>query len=135
MSNGSFLQGWEEGISQTTKKSLDRRQVFVFNFPLDITFKSTSPFGCELILKLFLFFIFCFHEETVSISLSFHIHSYISKYEIYGTLPHAPFKNIQTEVQNLTDVFYSAIGLIMMRTKRTRKEDLNPPIMTHRGDL
>lgn len=37
--------GWEEGISQTTKKSLDRRQVFVFNFPLDITFKSTSPYG------------------------------------------------------------------------------------------
>ena len=42
-----FWQGWEEGLSQTTKKSVDRRQVFVFNFPLDITFKSTSPFGCE----------------------------------------------------------------------------------------
>ncbi|XP_067043867.1 B9 domain-containing protein 1-like [Acropora muricata] len=37
--------GWEEGLSQNTKKSLDKRQVFVFNFPLDITFKSTSPFG------------------------------------------------------------------------------------------
>lgn len=30
---------------------MDRRQVFVFNFPLDITFKSTSPFGCKLIIK------------------------------------------------------------------------------------
>lgn len=49
-----FLQGWEEGISQTTKKSLDRRQVFVFNFPLDITFKSTSPYGCELMQFFFL---------------------------------------------------------------------------------
>ena len=50
-----FWQGWEEGLSQTTKKSVDRRQVFVFNFPLDITFKSTSPFGCEYknALKIF----------------------------------------------------------------------------------
>ncbi|KAK3726946.1 hypothetical protein QZH41_014795, partial [Actinostola sp. cb2023] len=37
--------GWEEGISQVTKKSMDRRQIVVWNFPLDITFKSTSPFG------------------------------------------------------------------------------------------
>ncbi|XP_013789884.1 B9 domain-containing protein 1-like [Limulus polyphemus] len=37
--------GIEEGISQVTKKSQDERQLFVWNFPLDITFKSTNPFG------------------------------------------------------------------------------------------
>ncbi|XP_028417327.1 B9 domain-containing protein 1-like [Dendronephthya gigantea] len=37
--------GIEEGISQITQKSHDSRQVFVFNFPLDITFKSTNPSG------------------------------------------------------------------------------------------
>ncbi|EDO44485.1 predicted protein [Nematostella vectensis] len=37
--------GWEEGISQVTKKSMDKRQIVVWNFPIDITFKSTSPFG------------------------------------------------------------------------------------------
>ena len=42
------LQGIEEGISQITQKSHDSRQIFVFNFPLDITFKSTNPFGCKL---------------------------------------------------------------------------------------
>ena len=41
------FQGVEEGISQITQKSHDSRQLFVFNFPLDITFKSTNPFGCE----------------------------------------------------------------------------------------
>ncbi|XP_076334000.1 B9 domain-containing protein 1 isoform X2 [Tachypleus tridentatus] len=37
--------GIEEGISQVTRKSQDERQLFVWNFPLDITFKSTNPFG------------------------------------------------------------------------------------------
>ncbi|CAI9735167.1 Hypothetical predicted protein [Octopus vulgaris] len=37
--------GLEEGITQVTKKSPDRRQVHVWNFPLNITFKSTNPFG------------------------------------------------------------------------------------------
>eukprot|EP00106_Octopus_bimaculoides_P021227 XP_014788669.1 PREDICTED: B9 domain-containing protein 1-like [Octopus bimaculoides] len=37
--------GLEEGITQVTKKSPDRRQIHVWNFPLNITFKSTNPFG------------------------------------------------------------------------------------------
>eukprot|EP00118_Oscarella_pearsei_P004942 m.21971 g.21971 ORF g.21971 m.21971 type:complete len:213 (+) comp28256_c0_seq2:23-661(+) len=37
--------GLEEGISQITKKSQDGRQLFVWNFPLDITFKTTNPYG------------------------------------------------------------------------------------------
>ena len=47
MEDECLFQGIEEGISQITQKSHDRRQVFVWNFPLDITFKSTNPFGCE----------------------------------------------------------------------------------------
>ena len=41
------MQGLEEGISQLSKKTWDDRQSFVFNFPIDVTFKSTNPFGCE----------------------------------------------------------------------------------------
>jgi len=37
--------GIEEGISQITKKSNDERQLFIWNFPLEITYKSTNPFG------------------------------------------------------------------------------------------
>lgn len=40
-------QGLEEGISQITSKSRDVRQALVWNFPIDVTFKSTNPFGCE----------------------------------------------------------------------------------------
>lgn len=40
-------QGLEEGISQVGKCSNDERRVFVWNFPLEITFKSTNPFGCK----------------------------------------------------------------------------------------
>lgn len=43
----SMLKGLEEGITQITKKSRDARQLFVWNFPLDLTFKSTNPFGCK----------------------------------------------------------------------------------------
>ncbi|XP_070250309.1 B9 domain-containing protein 1 isoform X1 [Myotis yumanensis] len=38
--------GLEEGISQITSKSQDVRQALVWNFPIDVTFKSTNPFGC-----------------------------------------------------------------------------------------
>ena len=48
-----LFQGIEEGISQITQKSHDRRQVFAWNFPLDITFKSTNPFGCECLYSNF----------------------------------------------------------------------------------
>ncbi|EEC06461.1 eppb9, putative, partial [Ixodes scapularis] len=39
--------GIEEGISQMCKKSKDPRGIFVWNFPLDITFKSCNPYGCK----------------------------------------------------------------------------------------
>uniref|UniRef100_A0A673VAQ4 B9 domain-containing protein 1 n=1 Tax=Suricata suricatta TaxID=37032 RepID=A0A673VAQ4_SURSU len=39
--------GLEEGISQITSKSQDMRQALVWNFPIDVTFKSTNPYGCE----------------------------------------------------------------------------------------
>ncbi|KAH3862636.1 B9 domain-containing protein 1-like [Dreissena polymorpha] len=37
--------GLEEGISQVAKKSQDDRQQIVWNFPIDVTFKSTNPHG------------------------------------------------------------------------------------------
>ncbi|KAL5018172.1 hypothetical protein ScPMuIL_003894 [Solemya velum] len=40
-----ITSGLEEGITQITKKSQDERQHFVWNFPLDVTFKSTNPYG------------------------------------------------------------------------------------------
>ncbi|XP_057571341.1 B9 domain-containing protein 1 isoform X4 [Hippopotamus amphibius kiboko] len=39
--------GLEEGISQITSKSQDARRALVWNFPIDVTFKSTNPCGCE----------------------------------------------------------------------------------------
>lgn len=39
-------QGLEEGISQITSKSDVAPTTFVWNFPIDITFKSTNPSGC-----------------------------------------------------------------------------------------
>lgn len=41
-----ILKGLEEGLTQTAKKSRDSRQIFVLNFPIDITYKSTNPSGC-----------------------------------------------------------------------------------------
>ncbi|XP_033278650.2 B9 domain-containing protein 1 isoform X8 [Orcinus orca] len=38
--------GLEEGISQITSKSQDARRALVWNFPIDVTFKSTNPYGC-----------------------------------------------------------------------------------------
>lgn len=40
-------QGLEEGISQITSKSDVAPTTLVWNFPIDITFKSTNPSGCE----------------------------------------------------------------------------------------
>ncbi|XP_044289752.1 B9 domain-containing protein 1 isoform X2 [Varanus komodoensis] len=37
--------GLEEGISQITSKNRNIQQDLVWNFPIDITFKSTNPFG------------------------------------------------------------------------------------------
>lgn len=46
------LQGIEEGLTQMCKCSNDPRNLAVWNFPLDITFKSTNPHGCKSKLKL-----------------------------------------------------------------------------------
>jgi B9 domain-containing protein 1 len=35
----------EEGISQITKKDMDGR--FIWNFPIEVTFKATNPHGCK----------------------------------------------------------------------------------------
>lgn len=42
-----FLQGIEEGLTQTSQCSKDSRRIIIWNFPLDITFKSTNPHGCK----------------------------------------------------------------------------------------
>lgn len=59
-------KGLEECISQITRRSDDERQIFTWNFPIDITFKSTNPFGCECSLSSLsrssLFFSFAFIE-------------------------------------------------------------------------
>ncbi|KAM7067020.1 B9 domain-containing protein 1 isoform 3-T3 [Molossus nigricans] len=49
-----FLKGLEEGISQITSKSQDVRQALVWNFPIDVTFKSTNPFGWpQIVLSVY----------------------------------------------------------------------------------
>jgi len=46
--------GLEEGFTQAAKRSADDRQIFVWNFPLDVTFKSTNPFGWpQLVLSVY----------------------------------------------------------------------------------
>ncbi|XP_067002744.1 B9 domain-containing protein 1 [Anabrus simplex] len=50
----TITNGLEEGISQIAKCSKDARQMFVWNFPLDVTFKSTNPFGWpQLIISVY----------------------------------------------------------------------------------
>ncbi|XP_074176312.1 B9 domain-containing protein 1 isoform X2 [Rhinolophus sinicus] len=41
--------GLEEGLSQITSKSRDVRRALVWNFPIDVTFKSTNPYGYNLL--------------------------------------------------------------------------------------
>ncbi|XP_050526209.1 B9 domain-containing protein 1-like [Daktulosphaira vitifoliae] len=49
-----IVTGMEEGISQIAKKSQDERQIIVWNFPLDICFKSTNPHGWpQLIISVY----------------------------------------------------------------------------------
>nr|CAD7426978.1 unnamed protein product [Timema monikensis] len=46
--------GLEEGISQISKCSGDERQIFTWNFPLEVTFKSTNPHGWpQLIISVY----------------------------------------------------------------------------------
>ncbi|UYV60471.1 B9D1, partial [Cordylochernes scorpioides] len=50
----SGFQGQEDGITQISKRSMDERQFFTWNFPLDISFKSTNPFGWpQLVLSVY----------------------------------------------------------------------------------
>lgn len=44
---GVHKQGVEEGISQISKKGRDDEQLFVWNLPLNIVYKSTNPHGCK----------------------------------------------------------------------------------------
>lgn len=41
------LQGLEEGITQITCKGRQSSHKLIWNFPLETTFKSTNPSGCE----------------------------------------------------------------------------------------
>lgn len=41
------LQGLEEGITQITCKGSQSSHKLIWNFPLEATFKSTNPSGCE----------------------------------------------------------------------------------------
>jgi len=41
----TVASGTEDGISQITRKSGDEKQLFVWNFPLEIALRSTNPFG------------------------------------------------------------------------------------------
>ncbi|XP_023369777.1 B9 domain-containing protein 1 isoform X2 [Otolemur garnettii] len=46
--------GLEEGISQITSKSQDVRRELVWNFPIDVTFKSTNPYGWpQIVLSVY----------------------------------------------------------------------------------
>jgi B9 domain-containing protein 1 len=40
----TVVSGLEDGISQIARKS-DEKQLFVWNFPLEIALKSSNPFG------------------------------------------------------------------------------------------
>ncbi|KAJ8681750.1 hypothetical protein QAD02_017542 [Eretmocerus hayati] len=49
-----FSKGIEEGLTQMSKCSNDVRRLAVWNFPLDITFKSTNPHGWpQLLLSIY----------------------------------------------------------------------------------
>ncbi len=41
------IAGLEEGSTQIGHKSINERLSICYNFPLEITFKSTCPFGCN----------------------------------------------------------------------------------------
>jgi len=55
----AVIQGHEGGLSQITTKSDDERQLFVWNFPLDVTFKSTNPFGWPQLV------VSCYGQDSV----------------------------------------------------------------------
>eukprot|EP00729_Bicosta_minor_P017205 gene17205-28828_t len=48
-----IVAGLQEGCSQVAKRSDDGRHSFVWNFPIDVTFKSTGPFGWPIVLQVY----------------------------------------------------------------------------------
>jgi len=60
------VKGLEEGLTQTAKKSRDDRKLFVLNFPIDVGFKSSNPFGCEYSADLMYgFYIYLFINQSI----------------------------------------------------------------------
>ncbi|XP_066585010.1 B9 domain-containing protein 1 [Prorops nasuta] len=50
----SIVSGIEEGLTQMCKRTRDPRNLIVWNFPLEITFKSTNPYGWpQLIMSIY----------------------------------------------------------------------------------
>ena len=47
----NFIKGLEEGTTQIAHKSVQIGSKIVFNFPLEVTFRSTAPFGCLYLNK------------------------------------------------------------------------------------
>ena len=44
--SSDLMQGVSEGITQTARRGgRENRSVFVWNFPENVTFKNTNPFG------------------------------------------------------------------------------------------
>jgi B9 domain-containing protein 1 len=60
----------EEGTTQIAHKSVEIGSKIVFNFPLEATFRSTSPFGCLYLSKkkrnLLLFFLIIGPQLVIS---------------------------------------------------------------------
>lgn len=49
-----ITSGLEEGISQVSRRSIDDRGLFTWNFPIEVTFKSSNPFGWpQLVISCF----------------------------------------------------------------------------------
>ena len=67
-------QGLEDGLTQLSKKSHNRSGAFVWNFPIDVTFKSTNPFGWpKIVLSVYVlrmrageYYLFCRQDKIVS---------------------------------------------------------------------
>ena len=69
-------KGLEEGLTQTAKKSRDDRQLFVLNFPIDVGFKSSNPFGC----------MFCLMCSVVFLTTNFRVTTCLEHLEMSGNL-------------------------------------------------
>jgi B9 domain-containing protein 1 len=50
----TVISGLTQGITQTAKRGTGENKNFVWNFPVDITFKSTNPFGWpQIVLSVY----------------------------------------------------------------------------------